>query len=453
MNKIVEQYISLWKENKEHFSYYGEIIDSHREDAAKILEEKGLPKYKSEDYQRTDIESVVADDWGVDIRDIDASLRLGTSQGCDLGDQTLSHAVAVNNRILKDKNKFIDIPEEVFIGNFRDFSEKYPEQAKKYYASIADSKKNTFVALANLLTTELMVFYIPKNVSVEHPLQLLNLINGNVKQMHLRRMLIIAEENSKFMLLSCESLTRNLDTFILDTIEIFVGKGAELSIVTLEETASESKKLANIYADIHEEAKLSYNGLTLSNGLTRNNYYINLLGEKADAILSGLAIGTGKEHIDNYSFINHAVPNCTADELFKYVLTDESHGVFTGKIYVAKDAQKTAAYQTNRNLLLSKKCRMQAKPQLEIYADDVRCSHGMTTGQLDENALFYMRQRGIGEEEAKLMLSIAFTEDVIATIPLESLQDRVREIVDSRFRNNETKVCGSNCHCGCSCGE
>ena len=139
-------------------------------------------------------------------------------------------------------------------------------------------------------------------------------------------------------------------------------------------------------------------------------------------------------HTDNFSFIEHAVPHCTSDELFKYILLDESRGVFTGRILVAQDAQKTQAYQNNRNLLLSPSARMQSKPQLEIYADDVKCSHGMTTGQLSEDALFYMRQRGIALQEAKLMLSNAFAADVLKRIPEEELSEHLRTKTEERLR-------------------
>ena len=149
--------------------------------------------------------------------------------------------------------------------------------------------------------------------------------------------------------------------------------------------------------------------------------------------LGGFVVNSDKEHTDNFSFISHSVPHCTSTELFKYVLRDDSYGVFTGRILVAIDAQKTQADQTNNNLLLSKTARMQAKPQLEIYADDVKCSHGMTTGQLSEQALFYMQQRGIAKDEAKRLLSIAFSEDVLLHLDREELRDEVRELIAERF--------------------
>ena len=161
--------------------------------------------------------------------------------------------------------------------------------------------------------------------------------------------------------------------------------------------------------------------------------------ENAEANLYGMAIADGKNHIDNFTNIEHLVPNCRSDELFKYVLDEQSTGAFSGKIIVAEDAQKTQAYQNNRNLCMSNDCRMYAKPQLEIYADDVKCSHGFTTGQLDEAALFYMRSRGITDEEARMLLKFAFTNDVIEGIRLEGLSNRLKMLVEKRFRGELLK--------------
>ena len=160
--------------------------------------------------------------------------------------------------------------------------------------------------------------------------------------------------------------------------------------------------------------------------------------------MGGLAICDKTQHIDNFAFLDHAVPNCNSNELFKTVLQDKATGVFCGKILVEKDAQKTLAYQTNRNLCASPDAQMFAKPQLEIYADDVKCSHGLTTGHLDDEALFYMRARGIDKEEAKLLLMVAFTRDVVDMVRIDSLQERLSMLIDKRFRGDLMR-CG-NCN-------
>jgi Fe-S cluster assembly protein SufD len=201
--------------------------------------------------------------------------------------------------------------------------------------------------------------------------------------------------------------------------------------------------LSNLFSEQKENSNVVTSGITLHNGYTRNNYRFRLLGEHAEAHAGGLAICDKTQHIDNFAFLDHAVPNCTSNELFKNVLKDKATGVFCGKILVEKDAQKTQAYQTNRNLVSTDTAQMFSKPQLEIYADDVKCSHGLTTGQLDEDALFYMRARGIDKEEARLLLMVAFTRDVVDMIRIPTLQERLITLIDKRFRG-ELMRCG-NC--------
>ncbi len=176
--------------------------------------------------------------------------------------------------------------------------------------------------------------------------------------------------------------------------------------------------------------------------ITRNDYYIKLAGRYADTNVSGIVIIADKsQHIDNFVYIDHSQPDCHSKQLFKYVLQEKATGAFCGRIYVAEGAQKTQAYQSNNNLCTSRDARMFSKPQLEIYADDVKCSHGLTTGQIDEDALFYLRSRGIPEEEAKLMLMQAFTSGVLELIRLDILKYRLYELIEKRFKGESAK-CG-----------
>lgn len=171
---------------------------------------------------------------------------------------------------------------------------------------------------------------------------------------------------------------------------------------------------------------------------------MTLEGEHAEISLCGMSVLDREQHLDTYSLITHEAKNCTSNELFKNVLNDRSTGAFSGKILVKQGADKTEAYQTNRNLCETRECRMYSKPQLEIYADDVKCSHGMSTGQLDENALFYMQSRGIPRNEAQMLLSVAFTADVLEHIQLDALKERLRKLVEKRFRGELSRCSG--CH-------
>ena len=211
----------------------------------------------------------------------------------------------------------------------------------------------------------------------------------------------------------------------------------------MEQNSSKTHKINKIYSDQQENSHINISSLTLHNGLTRNDFKSILSGEHSELHIGGVVINDKEQHTDNFVHITHAVPDCHSNQLFKYALNNRSTGVFCGRILVAKDAQKTLAYQNNQNLLISEEAKMFSKPQLEIYADDVKCSHGLTTGHLDDDARFYLQARGIPKEEAELLLMVAFTKDVVDMIRIDSLRERLETLIDKRFRG-ELMRCG-NC--------
>jgi Fe-S cluster assembly protein SufD len=230
--------------------------------------------------------------------------------------------------------------------------------------------------------------------------------------------------------------------------EVFVGDNSYFDYYKLESSGNKSVSLDSFFLSQGKDSNVLINDMTLQNGFSRNNLKIDLNGMGAELALCGMVIGDAEQHVDNYTVVNHNVPNCTSKELFKYVLNDASVGAFSGRVYVAKDAQKTAAYQTNKNICVGKEAKMFTEPQLEIYADDVKCSHGASTGQMDETALFYLRSRGIPEAEAKMLLMFAFVSDVIENIRIDSLQDKIRLMVEKRFRGELPQCKGCNVRCG-----
>ena len=278
------------------------------------------------------------------------------------------------------------------------------------------------------------MLYVPEGVAVERPIQLINIFRSDVDAMANRRILVIMEPRSEAKLLICDHSIDDVKFLATQVVEIFAAEGAYFDYYDLEESSISTSRFASVHVKQEASSNVLVNGITLNNGLTRNNYYIELNGEYAETTLCGMSVMDREQQVDTYSHITHAVPNCTSNELFKNVLNDHAVGAFSGRILVKENAQKTAAFQTNRNLCATREARMYSKPQLEIYADDVKCSHGMTTGQLDENALFYMRSRGIPLNEARMMLSVAFTSDVIDHVRLDALKDRLHKLVEKRFR-------------------
>ena len=334
------------------------------------------------------------------------------------------------------------LPEGVIFGSLKEVARQHPELVKKYYGKLADTSKDGVTAFNTTFAQDGVIFYVPKNVVVEKPIQLVNILRADVNFMVNRRVLIILEDGAQARLLICDHAMDNVNFLATQVIEVFAGENTVFDLYELEETHTSTVRISNLYVKQEANSNVLLNGMTLHNGTTRNTTEVLLAGEGAEINLCGMAIADKNQHIDNNTSIDHAVPNCTSNELFKYVLDDQSIGAFAGLVLVRPDAQHTNSQQTNRNLCATRDARMYTQPQLEIYADDVKCSHGATVGQLDENALFYMRSRGINEKEARLLLMFAFVNEVIDTIRLDALKDRLHLLVEKRFRGELNRCQG-----------
>ena len=441
---IEQQYIDLFKQ------YRGELdansvegLNRHRDAAFEIFTEIGFPSLKQEEYKHSNIKRCFDADLGLNLRNIPVPVNPYDAFKCDVPNLSTYTYFLINDRYYDKAEQTENLPSGVFVGSLQQFAKEYPIQFDAHYAQIADMSDNGIVAYNTLFAQDGFVVYVSKNVEVEKPLQLINILRGGVDLNVNRRILIIAEENAHVKLLVCDHAVDDVHFVVTQVVEISAGASAQVDFYELEENSEKVTRLNNVFSEQKENSNVVTSGITLHNGYTRNNYRFRLLGEHAEAHAGGLAICDKTQHIDNFAFLDHAVPNCTSNELFKNVLKDKATGVFCGKILVEKDAQKTQAYQTNRNLVSSDTAQMFSKPQLEIYADDVKCSHGLTTGQLDEDALFYMRARGIDKEEARLLLMVAFTRDVVDMVRIPVLQERLITLIDKRFRG-ELMRCG-NC--------
>ena len=442
---IEQQYIDLFENYRSDLdANSSEGINKHRDIAFETFKQIGFPTSRQEDYKHSNIVRVFDADLGLNIRNIPVPVNPYEAFKCDVPNLNTNTYFLINDRFYNEVEQGEKLPEGVYVGSMRQFSEQYPEQFQKYYAQIADSKENGIVAYNTMFAQDGFVIYVPKNITVEKPLQLINILRGGVDLNVNRRLLIIAEENAHVKLLVCDHAVDDVKFVVTQVTEVFADVSAQVDVYELEENSEKVTRLNNLFSEQKDKSKVVTSSITLHNGYTRNNFRFRLLGEHAEAHAGGLAICDKEQHIDNFAFLDHSKPNCMSDELFKTVLNDKATGVFCGKILVEKDAQKTLAYQTNRNLLNSDNAQMFAKPQLEIYADDVKCSHGLTTGQLDEDSLFYMRSRGIQKEEARMLLLVAFTRDVVDLIRIPSLQERLTSLINKRFRG-ELMRCG-NCN-------
>lgn len=433
--QALQQYIDLYREQCDVINRHSSpVLNALRDEALQSIERNGLPEKDHEDYIHTDIKSLYTPDYGLNLTRIELPSQPHEAFRCDVPNLTTQLYFLVGDSFYRHEHNR-ELPDGILAGSLRDIALSQPDIVSRYYGRIADIQHDGLVALNTLFAQDGFILYVPRNVIVERPIQLVNIIGGNLPMMHNRRLLVIAEEGAQVKLLVCDHSEDNgIEQLVTQVTEIWAGEGAVVDYYNLEENATTIHRITSTF--VHQEAhsNVLVNGITLRNGITRDNYYVALAGEYAESQLCGMAIADGDKSVDVYSHIDHRVPHCNSNELFKFVLDDRAQGAFSGRILVREGAQKTEAYQSNKNLCASSQAHMYTKPQLEIYADDVKCSHGATVGQLDQQALFYMRTRGVSESEARLLLMFAFMSDVIDRVRLEALKDRLRQLVEKRFR-------------------
>ncbi len=446
MQSVEKTYIDLYDENAESILKMApDLLNRVRVAAREEFERQGFPNTTSENYTRTDVRAAFDFDYGVNLQNIHFPIQDVKGFACGLENMPHTQITILNERFEPSLSTGLTLlPQGVFIGSIADFLQQNPDKEEllsKIYGRYAEVDIDALVSLNTMFVRDALLFYVPQGVKIPDPVRVIQLIRADVPMLLFRRIMIVVEEGASLDLLICNHTLDEHRFLTNQVMEIDVARGATLKLYDLEESSRQTYSMTTTVVRQREESNVLINALTLNNGVTRNNYWTRFLGTKAKLTLGGLAIGTDRQHIDNFTHIGHIKPECETEELFKYVMNDDAVGAFAGRIYVAANAQKTNAQQSNRNLLLSPTARVFSKPQLEIYADDVKCSHGMTTGQLSEDALFYLRQRGISEQEARTMLSIAFTDDVVKLIELPALRESIVDVITSRFNGVEPRHC------------
>ena len=429
---VQDSYIALFNDNKTLFQAEKPLWwEEKRQEAIDFLADKEIESFKD----------AYALDYGINVRRLPFQGDPFSLFRCDIPGLATSNYLVLNDSFyaqVSDSN----MPEGVIISSLSEALKQHSDLIKPYLESVNIS--NADMAINTLLAQDGMFIYIPDGVQLEKPIQLVNLMYGKADMMAISHNLAIIGENAKAQVLVCDHAYGEEVNYLSNRFtQVFVGKNSTYEHYKLESSSAKTTNVSTLQIFQEEGSQVLSNLITLANGKTHNRVEVNLNGKGAYLSLNGLGLGQDEERIENHTFINHNVAGATSNELFKYILNDNSVGDFYGLIKVLKDAQQTGAYQTNRNLCLSKQARMHTRPQLEIYADDVKCNHGATVGQLDENALFYMRARGIDPEEARMLLMFAFVHDVLDNVRIDALKDRLQLLIERRLR-------GDNAHCsGC----
>ena len=441
--KAEQQYIDLFSQCEALICRHSsEVMNAPRANAFADFERLGFPTTKQEKYKYTDMAKLFAPDYGLNLNRLDIPVNPYEVFKCDVPNMSTLLYFVVNDAFYNKALPKAQLPEGVLLGSLKDLSQQHPELVQQYYGKLADTSKDGITAFNTAFAQDGFMLYVPKGVVIEKPIQLVNILRADVNFMVNRRLLVVLEEGAQARLLVCDHAMDDVNFLSTQVVEVFAAENSMFDLYELEETHTSTVRISNLYVNQEADSNVLLNGMTLHNGTTRNTTEVTLNGHGAEISLCGMAIADKNEHVDNHTFIDHKVSDCTSNELFKYVLDDQSVGAFAGKVLVREGAQRTSSQQTNRNLCATREARMYTQPQLEIYADDVKCSHGATVGQLDEKALFYMRQRGISLKEARLLLMFAFVNEVIDTIRLDALKDRLHLLVEKRFRGELNKCQG-----------
>ena len=431
-----KQYIELYEQCREMiFEHSSDVMNAQRDAAFERFNQGGFPTRKVERYKYTDIQKLFEPDYGLNLNRLEIPVNPYDAFRCDVPNLSTSLYFVVNDGFYTQAHPKGHLPEGVIVGSLK-------EHATMLYNQLAGRDGDAVTDLNTMLAQDGLFVYVPKGVVVDRAIQVINILRSDVDLMVNRRVLIVLGEEAEVKFLFCDHAMDDRHFLATQVIEAYVGENAKLDLYCLEETHNKNTRVSNVYIEQQANSRVNHNVITLHNGVTRNKLNLDLVGEGAECSCNGCVIADKQQHVDNNTLITHHVSHCTSNELYKYVLDDEATGAFAGRVLVKKDAQKTTSQMTNQNLTATKQARMYTQPMLEIYADDVKCAHGSTVGQLNDAALFYMQQRGISKKEARLLLQNAFINEVIDHMELEPLRDRLHYLVEKRFRGELNKCEG-----------
>ena len=430
-----QQYIDIYNQCRGLICEYSSaMMNAQREAAFERFKATGFPSQKVERYKYTDIQKLMAPDYGLNLKRLTIPVDPYEAFHCDVPNLSTALFFVVNDAFHSGKS----LPEGVVIGSLKNADTGMAE----YYNQLAAKDNDALTDLNTMLAQDGLLVYVPRGVVVDKTIQVINILRSDVDLMVNRRVLIVAEEGAEIKLLFCDHTADDRRFLATQVIEVFAKENAKVDLYCMEETHAKNVRLSNVYIHQESNSRVRHNIITLHNGITRNKLDLMLAGDGAECELGGCVIADKQQHVDNNTLVTHQVPHCTSRELYKYVLDEQATGAFAGRVLVQPGAQKTSSQMTNQNLCATREARMFTQPMLEIYADDVKCGHGSTVGQLNDLVLFYMRQRGIPEKEARTLLQVAFVREVVDQIELTPLRDRLHHLIDKRFRGELNKCAG-----------
>ncbi len=342
--------------------------------------------------------------------------------------------VLVNGFFSEELSSLNNLDKSVVVSSLQKAFEKHPELIEKHFSTCADINSDAFIALNTAYAADGVFISVPDNAVVEKPIHIINLIIAKESTLFFPRNLFVVGKSAQVQLVETfETHDLPVKAITTSVTEIAIDENAKVQYYRLQNDCENGQQINTVSASQQRNSHFDTNTVTLSGGWVRNNLNIALNGENCESHLNGLFITSETQHVDNHTLVDHRKPHCESNQTYKGILDGKSTGIFNGKIFVQRDAQKTNAYQSSKNILLSDDATINAKPQLEIYADDVKCSHGSSTGKIDEDALFYLRARGLGIESARKLLLHAFVNDVMQTIRINALRDYLEALIHKKL--------------------
>ncbi len=425
-DKLISSFLAF--ENQVDLDAY---VHDIRGEAIKTFEDKGFPSKKEEDWKYTSLNAVLKHDYSVFPKQENA-LEYSDVKKYFIHDIDSYKIVFIDGKYSSHLSQTTHDGMDICLMSAALTKPKYRLVIENYFNKAAT--KDSIPSLNTAFSNEGAFIHIPKNKLVGKPIQILHFSTGNESAIMLQpRNLIVVEENSHVQIIERHQSLTNNPVLTNSVTEIFAKKRAIVDYYKVQNDNDNASLIDNTFFNQWQESHCSVHTFSFGGKLTRNNLNFYQHGERIDSTLKGITIIGDKQHVDHNTLVHHFEPNCESHQDYKGVFGDNSTGVFNGKVVVEKEAQKTNAFQANNNVLISDNATVNAKPQLEIFADDVKCSHGCTIGQLDDKALFYLRSRGIPEKEANALLMYAFSNNVLNSVKIPELKKRINKLIANKL--------------------
>jgi len=429
-----DRFISAFKVNHgETLNGTNASIAQQREDAIERFAQLGIPTNDLELWKYTNIAKIIDRPYTLPLGEAEASVDESDIAPFLYDDMDAHRVVLVNGRVDESLSDIGELPSGVVVSSLAQAGKEHPDIVEEHYGKYADFEDEALTALNTAFVQDGAFVYVPSGTIVEKPIFFLHVTASDEDLFLQPRHLFVVEDGAIAKIVEAQHSLTDANTFTNTVGEAFVGEKGNLDHYLIQDEGDTASQVHTRAAQQKDDSVYSTQTVTFSGEVVRNNATIEADGSFCESNLFGLCIGKDEMHVDNHTRMDHVQPDCRSNELYKHVLNDDSTAVFNGKVFVSRGSQRIDAYQQNDTIVLTKGAQIYTKPELEIYADDVVCSHGATTGQMDEEGIFYLRSRGLTERRARILMLQAFCEEVLEEFQIDALKEDVTEQIRTRF--------------------